>query len=105
MAKSKELKAFAIGNENFYQVVICHSKEIAVQWLGKITGISKKDLNELKVWEFPMDKKVLVRDLGETTAKDLIEEVRQSESFRSFPIVVFWKNAESDYYENCHSKI
>lgn len=46
---------------------------------------------------------MFIRDFGETSAREMIDEVVQSDIFRGFPIVVFWKEAKNDFYENWHS--
>ncbi|MCI0766257.1 hypothetical protein, partial [Bacillus sp. TL12] len=88
MKKDKELKAYAIGNDRCYEVVISNSKDIAVFWLRDAAGYNNEEMEKLNVWKFPLDKKVFIRDYGEISARELIQEVVQSEVFRSFPIVV-----------------
>ncbi|WP_410984319.1 hypothetical protein [Bacillus cereus] len=103
MKKDKELKAYAIGNDRCYEVVISNSKDIAVFWLRDAAGYSNEEMEKLNVWEFPLDKEVFIRDYGEISARELIQEVVQSEVFCSFPIVVFERKMENDYFENWHS--
>lgn len=97
MKSAKELKAFAIGDDfkfKIIQVVISHSKDVAVYWLRDVAGYTNEDMAKFKVWEFPLNKKVYIRDFGETTARELMKEVEK------YPAVVFWKETENDYYEN-----
>ncbi|MGX2959768.1 hypothetical protein JNUCC23_10965 [Peribacillus sp. JNUCC 23] len=106
MKKVKELKAYAITDDFKFQVtqvVISHSKEVAIYWLRDITGYSNEEMEKFRVRDFPLDEKVVVRDLGETSAREMIDEVVQIETVRGFPIVAFWKEVENDYYENWHS--
>ncbi|GAE35765.1 hypothetical protein [Halalkalibacter akibai] len=106
MKKFKELNAYAITDDfKFYltNVVISHSKEIAIHWLKENSGYLNEEMAKFTVKEFPLDKKVFVRDFGETTAKEMIDEVIQNDTFRKFPIVAFWIEAKNDYYENWHS--
>ncbi|KKI88435.1 hypothetical protein WQ54_17395 [Bacillus sp. SA1-12] len=106
MKKVKELKAYAIEDDfkfHIVQVVISHSKEVAVYWLRDVAGYTNEEMTKFKVWEFPLDKKFFVRDFGETSARELIKEITQSETFHSFPVVVFWKEAKNEYFENWHS--
>ncbi|MED2706609.1 hypothetical protein [Bacillus toyonensis] len=106
MKKVKEVKAYAISDDFKFKVihvVISHSKDVAVYWLRDAVGYTNEEMAKFKVWEFPLDKKVLVRDFGETSAREMIEEVVQSDIFRGFPIVVFEKEVENDYFENWHS--
>lgn len=104
MKKKREVKAYAIGDGDAFQVVASHSQEIAIYWLKEVAGYSKEEMNSFVVREFPLDKKVFIRDFGETTAKELIEEVIQDSNIPAkFPIVVFSKEAKKNYFENWYS--
>ncbi|WP_243525509.1 hypothetical protein [Bacillus pseudomycoides] len=103
MKKNKESKAYAIGDDRFYEVVISNHKDIAVLWFRDTAGYSTEEMDQFSVWEFPLDKKVFIRDYGEISARELIQEVIQSEVFRGVPIVAFEKKIENDYFENWHS--
>ncbi|PFK44062.1 hypothetical protein COI93_08895 [Bacillus cereus] len=56
MKRDKELKAYAIGNDRRYAVVISNSKDIAAFWLRDAAGYSNEEMKKLNVWEFPLDK-------------------------------------------------
>jgi hypothetical protein len=106
MKKSQEVKAYEISEDfkfRLTQVVITHSKDIAMYWTRDNVGYTNEEMAKLKVREFPLDEKVFVRDFGETSAKEMIDEAVQKDHFSGFPIVVFWKEAENNYYENWHS--
>jgi hypothetical protein len=106
MKKSQELKAYEISEDfkfRLTQVVITHSKDIAVYWTRDNVGYTNEEMAKLKVREFPLDERVFVRDFGETSAREMIDEAVQEDFFSGFPIVVFWKESENDYYENWHS--
>ncbi|WP_034300830.1 DUF7660 family protein [Bacillus cihuensis] len=97
MKNSKELKAFAIGDDfklKIVQVVISHSKDIAVFWLRDVEGYTNEEIAKFKVCEFPLDKKVYIKDYGETTARELMKEIGE------YPAFVFSKENDNDYYEN-----
>ncbi|MFF5397299.1 hypothetical protein ACFY5J_12300 [Peribacillus butanolivorans] len=106
MKNFKELKAYAISDDfkfHVTEVVISHSKDVALYWLRDQAGYTNEEMSKFKVREVPLDKRVYVKDYGETSAQEMIEEVVRSEAFRSFPIVVFSRKVEDDYYENWHS--
>ncbi len=93
----RELNAYAIGDDfkfQVVQVVISHSKDVAVYWLRDTAGYTNEEMAKFQVWEFPLDKKVFIRDFGEATAKELMKEIHK------YPAVVFWKEESNDYYEN-----
>jgi hypothetical protein len=101
-----DLKAFAISDDfkfHYISVVISHTKDIAVYWKRDQSGYTNEEIAKFKVWEFPLDERVHVRDFGETSAREMIEEVVQSEFFRGIPFCVFWKEEKNDYFENWHS--
>ncbi|MEI4799750.1 hypothetical protein WAZ07_00170 [Bacillus sp. FJAT-51639] len=87
----KELKAYAIGTDD-YEVVVSYNKEIAFYWLREPFG--KEHASDWKIWEFPLEQKVYIRDFGETTARELLKEIDKT------PAVVFSKKAKNDFYEN-----
>lgn len=94
---NKELKAYAIADDfkfHLVEVVISHSKDIAVFWLKEKVGYTNEEMTKLKVQEFPLEQKVYIRDFGETTAKELMKEIHK------YPAVVFSKENGNDYYEN-----
>jgi hypothetical protein len=106
MKKYQEVKAYEISDDFKFmvtQVVITHSKDIAMYWTRDNVGYTNEEMAKLKVREFPLHEKVFVRDFGETSAREMIEEAVQEVYFTGFPIVVFWKEAKNDYYENWHS--
>jgi hypothetical protein len=106
MKKSQELKAYEISDDfkfRLTQVVITHSKDIAVYWTRDNIGYTNEEMAKLKVREFPLDEKVIVREFGETSAREMIDEAFQEDFFSGFPIVIFWKEIEKDFYENWRS--
>ncbi|MCM3724621.1 hypothetical protein M3226_02750 [Neobacillus cucumis] len=97
MKTVKELKGYAIGDDfkfQIVQVVISQSKEIAAFWLRDIAGYTNAEMEKFKISAFPLDKKVFIRDFGETTANELMKQIPK------YPAVVFWKEKGNDYYEN-----
>jgi len=107
MKKPQELRAYEISEDfklRLTQVVITYSHDIALYWTRDNVGYTNEEMAELKIREFPLDEMVFVKDYGETSAREMIDEALQKDTFSGFPIVVFWKEAENDYYENWHSQ-
>jgi hypothetical protein len=97
MKSDNELKAYAIDDDfkfHIVQVVISHNKDTAAYWLRDTAGYTNEEMAKFKVWEFPLDKKVFIKDFGETTANDLMMQINK------YPAVVFWKEKRNDFYEN-----
>lgn len=97
MKKSNELKAYAIEDDfkfHILEVVISHSKDVAMYWLKETAGYTNEEMGKFKIQEFSLDKKVFVRDYGEVTARELMLEIEK------YPASVFSKENKNDYYEN-----
>lgn len=97
METGKEIKAYAIEDDFKFQVVevvVCHSKDVAMYWLKEQSGYTGEEMKKFKISEFPLDKKVFIRDYGETTARELLSGIKK------YPAVVFSKVDKSDYYQN-----
>ncbi|MEH7356994.1 hypothetical protein V7150_26180 [Neobacillus drentensis] len=97
MKSDNELKAYAIDDDfKFYivQVVISPNKDGAVYWLRDVAGYTNVEMAKFKIWEFPLDDNVYIKDYGEITARELMKEIEE------YPAVVFSKVKDKDYYEN-----
>lgn len=99
MKRKRELKALAIRDDfKFHktEVVISYSKEMALYWTRDKAGYTNEEMNKFKVNEFPLDETITIKDYGKTTARELLSKIQT----HKYPIVVFWKEHENDYYEN-----
>ncbi|QJX80549.1 hypothetical protein [Priestia megaterium] len=105
MAKKKEnsvLSAYAIGNEN-YEVIISQSKEIAWYWFRDNAGYTNEQMKKFNIWAFDIEKKVYIKNYKEVSAKEIVKEVQELNSFTGFPIVAFEKSSDQEYFTNWYT--
>ncbi|MEM4992766.1 hypothetical protein WKH56_09495 [Priestia sp. SB1] len=97
-----ELSAYAIGDDN-YEVVISQSKKIAWYWFRDNAGYTNEQMKNFKIWIFDMEKRVYIKNYKEASAKEIIKEVQELSSFSGFPIVVFEKRSDQEYFTNWYT--